>query len=200
MPRNRAPTGGFGYVHVRPLDIIEFDPSDYSVEEADTTITVTVVRIGRGIGQASVNYATQNDTAVSAIDYIAAFGTLTWAHGETGPKTIDIDILADSDTEGDEDFFINLSAPVNAQLGTAQATVVIVDAPVTDTCPQMVDAIFGDGTSIVEGDLTALPAAGETASRANAGFALWNYDISVNAINPCAFITNTASADDTVTP
>lgn len=193
MPRNRAPTGGFGFVHVRPYDLIGFDPSDYSVVEADATVTLTVVRTGKGIGSASVNYATADDSAVAGTDYVAASGTINWSHGEVGAKTFDVAILADAETEGDEDFFVRLTAPIGAQLGVSEATVVIIDA--ADDCPAAVNAIFGDGTAISVPILLALPAAGESATRTNVAFGVWDYAVGVDATNPCSFLTNIMSSD-----
>lgn len=43
-------------------------------------------------GSVSVNYFTADGTAKAGSDYQAASGTLTWAAGQTGPQTIDIEV------------------------------------------------------------------------------------------------------------
>ncbi|HVW34079.1 MAG TPA: Calx-beta domain-containing protein [Acidimicrobiia bacterium] len=65
---------------------------------------------------ASVNWSTSDGTAVAGQDYRAASGTITFAPGET-QKIITVNVIGDFDREPDEWFNVNLSAPVNAQLG-----------------------------------------------------------------------------------
>jgi hypothetical protein len=74
----------------------------------------------------SVNYATANGTAVAGLDYQAANGTLSFAPGET-LKTVSINIIGDGGSEGNENFFLNLSGPVNGTIVNSQATVTIID-------------------------------------------------------------------------
>jgi hypothetical protein len=63
--------------------------------------------------QVKVNYTTLDDMAVSASDYQAASGTLTFAAGETSKK---IDVLVNGDAlhELDETLYVILSGAVNA--------------------------------------------------------------------------------------
>jgi hypothetical protein len=68
---------------------------------------------------------------------------LNWAAGDNSPRFINIPITTDSLNEYDETFFVNLSAPTNATIGTAQATVTIID----DDLPTLSIA----DTSVVEG-------------------------------------------------
>ena len=78
-------------------------------------------------GGASVTYETADETpgaghAVAGVDYTAVSATvLNFAEGEQF-KTVSVSILADADAgEPDETFLLNLSSPVNAVLGDAQA-------------------------------------------------------------------------------
>lgn len=69
----------------------------------------------------SVDYATSNGSATADSDYTPASGTLVFAPGQT-VQTIMITIISDGNNEADETFQVTLSNPVNAVLGTAQAT------------------------------------------------------------------------------
>lgn len=74
----------------------------------------------------SVDFATQNGSAVTPDDYAAASGTLTFAPGET-TKPITVSIIDDSLPEGDETFTVMLSNAVNAVLGRTATTATITD-------------------------------------------------------------------------
>lgn len=69
----------------------------------------------------TVAYATADGTATAGTDYTATSGKLVFAPGETS-KTLAVPILGDTGVEPDETFTLNLSNPVNAQLGQASAT------------------------------------------------------------------------------
>ncbi len=120
---------------------VQFSASTDSVNEAQVSKTVTIIRTGDTSGTASVNYATSdnsganncnviNGNASSRCDYIAKSGTLSFAANETS-KTISIPIISDSYVEGNETFTVNLSSASgsNVTLGTlATLTVTIVDS------------------------------------------------------------------------
>jgi beta-glucanase (GH16 family) len=74
--------------------------------------------------QASVDYATVDKSAVAGEDYVAASGSLTFAPGET-EKSFPVSIVPDTLREGDEEFRVQLSNPVNAVIavGTALGTI-----------------------------------------------------------------------------
>jgi hypothetical protein len=69
----------------------------------------------------SVHYATSDGTAQAASDYLATSGTLNFAAGETS-KTISVAVLGDTQVDGDEAFYVDLSAPVGAQLAQARGS------------------------------------------------------------------------------
>ena len=66
----------------------------------------------------TVNYTTSNGTAASASDYLAASGIVTFLPGETS-KTVTIKVIGETLLERAENFFVTLSNPVNAGLGSA---------------------------------------------------------------------------------
>ena len=102
-----------------------------TVSEGAASVTVSVERTGGNNGPASVDYATAVGTAAGN-DFAAATGTLNWADGETGAKTVDIAITDDTNAEGSENFTFALSNATGADLGAmVQVTVTISasDAP-----------------------------------------------------------------------
>ena len=85
-----------------------------------------VVTLSTASGQqVEVTYATASATATSDTDFAATNGTLTIAVGQT-TGTIYVPIINEGTTEHDEIFSLNLSAPVNATLGTTGATGTII--------------------------------------------------------------------------
>lgn len=90
------------------------------------TITFTV-RLSEPSGQnVTVQYATADGTAVAGSDYVAKSGTLTFSPGAT-TATVTITVNGDMDIEGNESFYLNLSNPLNASLGTWQGIATILD-------------------------------------------------------------------------
>ncbi len=63
----------------------------------------------------TVSYATLSGTATNGSDYIATSGSLSFISGITS-NYISVPILGDTQIEPDEDFYVDLSNPVNATL------------------------------------------------------------------------------------
>jgi beta-glucanase (GH16 family) len=75
----------------------------------------------------SVSYATIDGTAKAGVDYTAVSGTVTIPAGQT-ETYIDVPVTGDSLRRADQTFQVQLSSPVNAVLGTAEATGTIVNS------------------------------------------------------------------------
>lgn len=97
--------------------------------EADGTVTLTVDRTGGTTGAVSVDWATQDGSAIGGQDFTTATGTLSWAAGDEAAKTIVVTILDDTDEETEETFEVALSNTTGgAVLGSpSSATVTIFD-------------------------------------------------------------------------
>ena len=90
----------------------------------DATFTVSLDRAGTGA--ITVNYEPANGTASAPGDYTTTSGTLTFAQGVTS-QTITVPVVRDTDVEGDETFFVNLTgSSSNARImdGQGQGTIV----------------------------------------------------------------------------
>lgn len=92
--------------------------NDLSLSEGHTgytTFTFTVT-LSAPVGSTStVNFATLNGSAIAPGDYVAATGTLTFQPGEQ-TRTIDILVVGDPTSEGNERFTVLLSGPTNMVL------------------------------------------------------------------------------------
>ena len=83
-------------------------------------VTVKVIREGDLTRQASVGYATFDETAVQGVDYKAVSGAVTFAEG-SAEEIVEIPILEDNESEGDETFALKLFNAKGAQLGALGA-------------------------------------------------------------------------------
>src|SRR5262245_30335304 len=103
--------------------------ADASIVEGDAgtkSLDFRVTWTGPKGGAVSVSYATADGSATAGNDYTAKSGSVSLPSGcKCG--TISIPIKGDLVTEGTETFVVNLSAPVNATIGDAQATGTIFD-------------------------------------------------------------------------
>lgn len=120
-------------------DHLLFSVTQITVDEADRRGSVDVIRTGDASGATSISYRFVDGTAVNGEDYIAADGTLSWADGELGAKTISFETQADIDAEALEQFSVELFDLVGMESisGSAQ-----IDVDVADTvCQQISGAI-----------------------------------------------------------
>ena len=75
----------------------------------------------------TVNYAAENGSATSGVDYTALTdGTLTFSRAQTS-RTITVSVLGDRLDEPDETFTVTLSGPTNATIAAATGTGTITD-------------------------------------------------------------------------
>jgi hypothetical protein len=92
----------------------------------------------------TAQWATANGTATAGSDYVAGSGTVTFAPGET-TKTIKVTVNGDTNVEGDETLFVNLSAPVDATLADNQGQGTILDLPLPQISIGDVTLVEGSG-------------------------------------------------------
>ena len=135
----QAPTGGttVGVQSTTVLTIndvvvlvpgsFQFASPTYSVNEGGD-VTITVNREVGTDGPVSVNVAVTAGTATNGTDYTFAGTTLTWADGETGPKTFVIPALADLVADPAETVTLSLQAPTGgATIGVQSTTVLTIN-------------------------------------------------------------------------
>jgi hypothetical protein len=91
-----------------------------------TTFSFPVRLSAPSAGPVTVSFLTAGGSATSGGDFTASSGTLTFAANET-TKAIEIAVRGDVRREGDEVFYVNLSAPVGATVSRAQGVGRILD-------------------------------------------------------------------------
>jgi Ca2+-binding RTX toxin-like protein/murein DD-endopeptidase MepM/ murein hydrolase activator NlpD/uncharacterized protein YcfL len=126
--------------------------SDMVVDEKAGWADLVVRLDAASAGLVSVNYATVDGTALAGSDYAAVSGVLAFAPGEV-VKTVRVAVLDDSVVEGAEAFRLALSNVQGAQVGQAQARVVIApnDGPVQTTPTVSIeDAWVGEGDGVAQ--------------------------------------------------
>jgi hypothetical protein len=111
----------------------KFEDSGFQAFEGAGVAVLVVERSGGESGAVSVHYATSDGTANAGSDYTATSGTLSWAAGQEGGKTINVPLRRDGVEEPAETFQVVLSAPtggatVSTTRGTALLTLIDADA------------------------------------------------------------------------
>ena len=106
---------GSDFRHLFVDDILVAEGSN-GVVQANFTLTLAQTQSA----PVSVDFATQDGTALAGSDYVATNGTVTFAPGEL-VKVVQVAVTADAPPEPDEIFFLNLSNPVNCLLARTQA-------------------------------------------------------------------------------
>jgi hypothetical protein len=129
--------------------ILEFEAASYTFGEDAGRATINITRTGNTSGAVSVDVATVDDTAAipcnpttrdvngnlfpqgkafARCDYATSIETVTFAPGDTQPKTVVVPLVDDGHVEGPETFQIKLLNASNAALGTqATATLTLTD-------------------------------------------------------------------------
>ncbi len=139
-----------------------------STAENTSSVTLQISRFGGLNGAVSVNFATltggADGTATAASDYTTSTGTLSWAAGEGGFKTVTVPLLQDSTDEGSETFTVSLSGVTGGAIlpiASSRATVTIRDddsAPVITSSPSPVSLEQGAGFTLSVRYDSVLPA------------------------------------------
>ena len=105
---------------------LQFSTNALGVNEGETAVTVTVVRINGNTGEVAADYAAGSGTAESGFDFTAQTGVLTFAAGQM-TNTFVIPILDDEDDEPTETILLTLSNPAGgAALGSLSSSVVSI--------------------------------------------------------------------------
>lgn len=121
--------------------------NDVTVTEGDsgtTNAAFTVSLSPASSETVTVDYATNDGTAVAGSDYTAVNSTLTFNPGQT-TKTVNVSVNGDNVQETDETFTLDLSGAVNADISDSQGLATILD----DDTPSLTitDAATNEGDS-----------------------------------------------------
>ncbi len=168
---------------IKPVIIIEPPPvaelpalfisePNVSIVEGNDGKKLAAINVSLNVASSeavTVNYKTNDGSAMADNDYTGTTGTLTFAKGET-TQTINVEIVGDNLMEEDENFTVTLSAPTNAKLANDRATVTIIsddfptendDKLIAPASNDNIDALNGnDNVNGADGNDTLLGGAG----------------------------------------
>lgn len=120
-----------------PSATVAFEFSSWTYSELSVQATISVTMTGTPTGPVAVSYSTRDGTAKAGTNYTPATGVLVWQQGEAGQaKSFTITLLPNPQVDPTLTVNLSLSAPVNALLGSAAATLYITDADVKQCLPQ----------------------------------------------------------------
>jgi hypothetical protein len=123
--------------------LVEF--SDDRFLSGGAVALLTVARTGDSA--CSVDYATQDSSAIAGTDYTETFGTLTWADGDSAAKTISVPVTG----EGGGAFLVILSNPEGTAVGVKDSALVTI-------------GLIGNATNIAAGDNVTIDRVGNIAT------------------------------------
>jgi uncharacterized protein (DUF1800 family) len=127
---------------------IELAASDYSLSQSAGSLTVHVTRSDGTSGAVGVSYATADGSAKAGMDYTAATGTLSWADGDSGTKTVAIPVSDATPFTGNKTLTFNLSAPTgSATLGAPTAATITIDGSGSTTTAPMAGSVALSATT-----------------------------------------------------
>jgi hypothetical protein len=120
-----------------------FNAATYSVGEGTATKTITVSRSDGSAGTVTVDWSAASNTATLGTDFTAAGGTLTFGPGVLS-RTFTVNVINDTDQEGNESLHLTLSNPTGgAVLGAVRrAILTIVDNDVPTSGIQFAAASY----------------------------------------------------------
>ena len=129
----RRPAGFIAFTNTppAPASAFKFGAATYSADEGAGSVDIEVQRQGDASGSASVTYATGDGTAKQSKDYSAAFGTLSFAPGETS-KSFSVIVTDNAYADGSRTVALSLTGSTGAPLltpGTATLNITDNDAP-----------------------------------------------------------------------
>jgi hypothetical protein len=109
-------------VSIKDATLTEGDTSGMAVSSEPVEISLSAP----SANTVSVTVSTQPGTAQSDVDFVAGSTVVTFSPGQT-LQLLSVFSKGDTIVEGDEQFFLNLSNPVNATIARSQAVVTIID-------------------------------------------------------------------------
>src|SRR5437764_6165806 len=121
-----------------PATTVGFNNTSFSATEGVTSITITVIRTGPTTGASTVDYSISDGSAHQKGDFEYATGRLAFAAGDT-QKSFVVLINDDSYVEGTETATLMLSNRTGAVLGTASASLLILDNETSQPTTNVID-------------------------------------------------------------
>jgi len=135
-----------------PTPLPTLSISDASIIEGNTGDQNLAFKVDLSMAlstSVSVNINTEDQTAISGLDYSAQSGTITFAPGET-TKTILVPIVADTKSELRETFAVSLSPTNDATILKSKAIGTIIDNDTTAANSTLTSWLSTSGNQIID--------------------------------------------------
>jgi Calx-beta domain/Cellulase (glycosyl hydrolase family 5) len=130
---------------------IAFASAEYRVTQAQGSVRVAVSRTGDSSQAASIEFWSANGTAVAGRDYYSVRGTLSWAAGDSSPKTITLVVVKSPAFTGSRSFNLWLGWVSNATTGSQDTTQVLINGGGSTSSPATLKISGTPGTSVTAG-------------------------------------------------
>ncbi len=105
--------------------VVQLSPTDLTLGEDRGPATITVTLSAVSAVTATVNYATNNGSAIAGSDFAAISGTLSFAPGVT-IQTLTVPLINDANNELNETFTLALGATTHSNVGGAASAIVTI--------------------------------------------------------------------------
>ena len=146
--------------------VVSLTSANYAVANNTPAASLSVQRTAGSTGAVSVGYSTANGTASAGSNYTAVSGTLSWASGETGAKTVSVPVST-AGFSGTKNFSVKLTpGSGGAALGTPASAMVTL----TGTESQSGLVVKASGNHLVDGNGNTVQLRGVNIS----GFEFWS--------------------------
>jgi trimeric autotransporter adhesin len=133
-----------------------FSVSSLKVNEGSGQATVTVTRSESAHGVLTVAVNSRNGSAIEPDDYTALSAEISFADGDSAPKTVTVPIIDDSVDEADKTFYLTLSSATQGSVGAAsEILLTIIDDDMS--APAAPKAVMSSTYKHLHVDWTAVP-------------------------------------------
>ncbi len=90
---------------------LRLEAGRYTVSESAGSLQVNIIRAGEAVGPVSVAFDTIDESAVAGKDYQTRSGSVSWADGETGLRSVTIPIINDRQARTNRTFLFSIGSP-----------------------------------------------------------------------------------------
>ncbi|WP_353929182.1 putative Ig domain-containing protein [Okeanomitos corallinicola TIOX110] len=148
----------FNFGNSRDINIINVTVDDVSLTELDDENNFAEFKVSLSephLNPITIDYTTEDDTAISGEDYQAVTGSLTFLPGEI-EKTILVEVFGDENEESDEVFNLKLTNVTNAVIVDGEATATIINDDDETINQPIISASLTNDTGVSDSDRITL--------------------------------------------
>ena len=168
--------------------LVSLSASTYSAAQNAGSVTITVDRADGDSGQATVNYATANGSAIAGTNYTSTHGVLRWLNNDLAPKTFVIPISKATSFTGSKTLAVAIAGPAGASLGSTKSAIVTINGSSAASKPSV--SLSASPASVASGGNTTLTWSASNATACSASGA-WSGSMATQGSQSTGAITAT---------